>query len=205
MKLIISILTILVFSCSNSNTEAPIINKPSATATSNANNAAIATKKTELATVSFMINGVAANTKMGSVNDNSEQIGLLQLDNNYFSLNLNGDAVQFPHRGALTIGVEGFKMEASTYTCTASFSRYTSANAGGETQYDAQKGGSFTLQINTITKVTEDNPTGELYIASGTFSGTLGLKTGFQNDVKTMTITDGKFDKVFVQAMGKRK
>jgi hypothetical protein len=163
------------------------------------------TKKTDNAIVRFKINGVDANTKIGVGNDNAEQLGIVNGTNNHLSFVLNGDDAKFPFRGSLSMGLDNFSFKSGEYKCNTSFSRYQRPNAAGEIQYDSQRGGSFTINFSSITKSTDSNMVGEAYEATGTFSGKLGLKMGFEKDseVKTIDITEGYFEKVPIQVYGK--
>jgi hypothetical protein len=168
--------------------------------------AAPAATKTEKGAVSFKVNGVDANTKMGGSNDNSEQLGMFNRENNYFSLTLNGDDPKFPHRGYLTIGIENYNMQPGEFkSTTASFSRYETANAGGETQYDVNQGGNCTIKIESITKTSAETDSFEEYAVSGSFSGKFGMKQGWNNDVKEINVTDGVFKEVRVTVFGRKK
>ncbi len=168
-------------------------------------NAATANTKTETAIVRFKVNGVEANTKIGTGNDNAEQIGIVNGSNSHLSFVLNGDDASFPFRGSLSMGLDNFTFKAGEYTCATSFSRYQRPNAAGEIQYDSQRGGNFTINFSSITKSTDANVVGDMYEATGTFSGKLGLKMGFEkdSDVKTIDITEGYFEKVPTQVYGK--
>ncbi len=161
--------------------------------------------KTETAIVRFKINGIEANTKIGTGNDNAEQIGIVNGTNSHLSLVLNGDDAKFPFRGSLNMNLDNFTFKAGEYKCTTSFSRYQRPNAAGEIQYDSQRGGSFTVNFSKIAKSTDANMVGEMYEATGAFSGKLGLKMGYEkdSDVKTIDITDGYFEKVPIQVYGK--
>jgi hypothetical protein len=168
--------------------------------------AAPAATKTEKGAVAFKVNGVEANTKMGGSNDNAEQLGMFNRENKHFSLTLNGDDAKFPHRGYLTIAIDDYNLQPGEFkSTTASFSRYETANAGGETQYDVRQGGNCTIKIENLVKTSTETDSFEEYTASGSFSGKFGLKQGWNNDVKEITITDGVFKDVRVTVFGRKK
>jgi hypothetical protein len=190
---------VCIISCSNNsekqnnaNTEAPKTfsetSKPS--------------EKPQTPLVKFKINGVDANTKVGTGNDKAEHLGIVNGTSRYLSFVLNGDEATFPFRGSLTMGLDKFDFKNGTYKCTATFSRYQRPNAAGELQYDSQRGGSFTLVFSSLKKSIETNGVGQMYEATGTFSGKMGLKMGFSSDVKTIEITEGYFEKVPIQVYG---
>jgi hypothetical protein len=164
---------------------------------------AIPTEKPQTAIVRFKINGVDANTKVGTGNDKAEHIGIVNGTSRYLSFVLNGDEAKFPFRGSLSMGLDKFDFKNGTYKCTATFSRYQRPNAAGELQYDSQKGGSFSINFSSLTKSAGTNGVGEMYEATGTFSGKMGLKMGFTSDVKTIEIVEGYFEKVPIQVYGK--
>jgi hypothetical protein len=191
---------VCIISCSNNSekqnnasTEAPKVISETTTPS----------EKPQTPIVKFKVNGVDANTKVGTGNDKAEHIGIVNGTSRYLSFVLNGDEVKYPFRGSLTMGLDKFDFKNGTYKCTATFSRYQRPNAAGELQYDSQKGGSFTLVFSSLTKSTETNGVGQMYEATGTFSGKMGLKMGFQTDVKTIEITEGYFEKVPIQVYGK--
>jgi hypothetical protein len=159
-------------------------------------------EKPQTPLVKFKVNGVDANTKVGTGNDKAEHIGIVNGTSRYLSFVLNGDDTKYPFRGSLTMGLDKFDFKNGTYKCTATFSRYQRPNAAGELQYDSQRGGSFTLIFSSLKKSSETNGVGEMYEATGTFSGKMGLKMGFQTDVKTIEITEGYFEKVPIQVYG---
>jgi hypothetical protein len=161
------------------------------------------TEKPQTHLVKFKVNGVDANTKVGTGNDKAEHIGIVNGTSRYLSFVLNGDEAKFPFRGSLTLGLDKFDFKNGAYKCTATFSRYQRPNAAGELQYDSQKGGSFTINFSSLTKLSETNGVGQMYEATGTFSGKMGLKMGFTSDVKTIEITEGYFEKVPIQVYGK--
>lgn len=159
----------------------------------------------ETAIVRFKVNGVEANTKIGEGNDKAEQIGIVNGTNSHLSFVVNGDDPKFPFRGSLAMNLDNFTPKTGEYKCATSFSRYQRPNAAGEIQYDSQRGGNFTISFSSITKSIDANMVGEVYNASGTFNGKLGLKMGFEkdSDVKTIEITDGYFENVPIQVYGK--
>jgi hypothetical protein len=187
-----------IISCSN-NTE-----KQSNTSAASTPTTAEATpsEKPQTPIVKFKVNGVDANTKVGTGNDKAEHIGIVNGSSRYLSFVLNGDEAKFPFRGSLTMGLDKFDFKNGTYQCTATFSRYQRPNAAGELQYDSQRGGSFTLIFSSLKKSSEANGVGQMYEATGTFSGKMGLKMGFQADVKNIEITEGYFEKVPIQVYG---
>ncbi len=196
-----------LISCNNAAEKEKTTNATTAT-TAEANTTSTATKqptKTETAIVRFKINGIEANTKIGTGNDNAEQIGIVNGTNSHLSFVLNGDDAKFPFRGSLSMNLDNFTFKAGEYKCATSFSRYQRPNAAGEIQYDSQRGGGFTVNFSNITKSTDANMVGEMYEATGTFSGKLGLKMGYEkdSDIKTIDITDGYFEKVPIQVYGK--
>ena len=208
----------LLFSCSNNASEKNTEKKETAGAATNTSTPTATTTpqtKKETAVVSFKVNGAEANTKMGGSNDDGKQIGTLNLENNFLNLNLIGDGPAFPHRGALTISIDGWKAAPATYsmgkTCYAGFSRYTTANGGGEIQYGANNNQyaaekekrKLSITFTRVEKIAAQF--GEQYLASGIFAATLTLNTGFTNTVSTVDITEGKFENVPVSGYGKKQ
>lgn len=196
---------IALTACGGKKEEEKNTGKSETTATETKNTAP-ETAKTEKATVSFKVNGVDANTKMGAGNDNAEQLGMFQQDMKSLQFTLNGDDPKFPHRGYLDMTIDNFNLQPGLFSSkTASFSRYETANAGGETQYDVRQGGNCSIKIESFVKTSSDTDSFTEYAASGTFSGTFGLKQGWKNDTKQINITDGVFKDVRVVVFGKKK
>lgn len=164
--------------------------------------------------VSFKVNGVQANTFKNGSNDDDEHLGLYTVASNFLGFDLMGDDPVFPHRGWLSFGIVGFKLEPATYTLSVSpdrnagFSRYERADAGGETMYNTAKSGKMTL---TFTEIVKDNTQtiGEQYLATGTFEVTLSVSEYQQDKVKSgkavpeIEITEGKFSRVPIRIMGR--
>ena len=205
----------LLFSCSNNASETTAEKKETGAVLDNNTATTTPEVKKETAVVSFKINAVEANTKMGGSNDDGKQIGTLNLENNFLNLNLMGDGPAFPHRGALTISIEGWKAAPATYSmsknCFAGFSRYATTNGGGETQYGANTSSFATekekRKLTVIfTKVEKINAEfGDQYLVSGAFATTLTLSTGFTNEASSIDITEGKFENVNVSAYGRKQ
>ncbi len=216
MKYLITIcFAALLFSCSSNTNETTAEKKETAAVVDNNTATTTPETKKETAVVSFKINGADANTKMGGSNDNGKQIGVLNIENNFLTLNFMGDDPKFPHRGALNICVDGWKAAPATYSMSknyfAGFSRYATANGGGETQYGANTSSfasekekrKLTVTFTKVEKKVADF--GEQCIVSRTFAATLTLSTGFTNEESVIDITEGKFDNVNVSAYGKKR
>lgn len=213
-----------VLSCSNNasdnKNEIKAGDKPAAETNTTASAATTTKANKNGATVDFTVNGVAAQTLPNGTKDTEEPLGLWNVTSNSLSLTLMGDDPKFPHRGSLIFGIDGFKAEPGTYTmgkaCHASFSRYTTENAGGETQYSASPAGNYGTPAEkaesakrqctiSFTKVEKQaSEFGEKYVVSGTFSATLTLSLGFTNEVSQIDIANGKFENVPVSVLGKK-
>jgi hypothetical protein len=210
-----------VLSCSNGGDNKEQTKETAKPAAETGNTAAApATANKNGAVVSFTVNGVEANTLPSGPKDNDEPLGLWNVTNNYVSLTLMGDEAKFPHRGSLILSIDGFKPEPATYTmgktCYASFSRYTTENAGGETRYTASVAEDYlsaaekveaakrkcTINITKVEKVPSEF--GEKYLASGTFSASMTLAFGYKNEISLIEIANGKFENVPVSVMGKK-
>lgn len=158
--------------------------------------------ETDNAVLAFKVNGVDASTKPGAANDDDKHSALFNHQNNFLLFTFNGDDPKFPHRGYLTVSIENFNGQTGVQKCRAGFSRYTTANAGGETMYDTKDGG-FNLNITSFEKGT-DPVLGEVWFAAGTFNGKLNIKPYDKNEVTVIDITDGSFSKVPVMGYGKK-
>lgn len=222
-KTVCLLLLASIISCSNnasdSKNETKPADKPAAENSSPAPASPVASGNKNGSSAAFTINGVAANTNPAGPKDGDEPIGLWNVSNNSLALTLMGDDPKFPHRGSLVFGIDGFKAEPATYsmgkTCHASFSRYATENAGGETQYSAAPSDMGTpaqkaenakrkCTINFTKVEKQATEFGEKYLVSGTFSATLTLGLGFSNEVPLIEIANGKFENVPVSVLGKK-
>jgi hypothetical protein len=203
---ILFITSIIMTACNNNKekeTETPAANtttqEPAATAPASSESPA------EKAVVNFFVNDTAAVTKKGMANDTDPQLGLYTEASKQLSLDLMGDVLNRPHRGWLHFGIQNFKFEPATYALNAdsyaSYTRYTTANAGGSSDYIADKnpvnkGTELTISFTKIEKDPEGN--GGTYLASGTFSAKLYNKVySIKRDSKEeVVIRDGKFENV---------
>ncbi|MCX6317225.1 MAG: hypothetical protein NTW29_08030 [Bacteroidetes bacterium] len=159
----------------------------------------------EKAVVNFHVNDTAAATKKGAKNDTDPQLGLYTEASKQLSLDFMGDVPSRPHRGWLHFGIQNFKFEPATYTVNtdsyASYTRYTTPNAGGSSDYIADKnpenkGTEFTVRFTKIEKDPSGN--GGMYLASGTFSCKLYNKVySMKRDSKEeLMISEGTFENI---------
>ena len=170
------------------------------------------TKKNETANeavqVSFKVNDTLANTSKGGSNDDDENLGMYTEASKNFSFDLMGDVKERPHRGWLHFTIDNFQFVPGKYTVSkinnARFTRYNSANAGGDEDFiaDAEAknaGSSFTIEFTKVEKVTGAIGNTE-YLVSGTFSATL-LNKIYENTRKVkqeLRITEGSFTDIRV-------
>lgn len=159
----------------------------------------------EKAIVSFKVNDTTANTQKGAGNDQDAATGLFTEPSKQLSLDLMGDVPNRPHRGWLHFGIQNFKFEPATYVlnadCYASYTRYTTANAGGSSDYIADKnpennGTELTIRFTKLEKDPEGN--GGTYLVSGTFSAKLYNKIySIKRDSKEeVMISEGTFENI---------
>jgi hypothetical protein len=159
----------------------------------------------EKAIVSFKVNDTTARTQKGEANDRDEATGIFTEASKQLSLDLMGDVPNRPHRGWLHFGIQNFKFEPATYALNAdsyaSYTRYTMANAGGSSDYIADKnpvnkGTELTISFTKIEKDPEGN--GGTYLASGTFSSKLYNKIyNIKRDSKEeVMISEGTFENI---------
>lgn len=166
----------------------------------------------EQAKVAFKVNGVQANTQKGKGNDDEAQLGMFNMINKSLSFDLLGDEPNRPHRGWLHFTVNNFSLQTASYTLagdnSASFTRYETENAGGGVDYNASNypnasGSQLSIQFTEIVK-NEDASIGEEYLATGTFSLKLILSETAKNDLKSIDISEGRFEKVPIRILGKK-
>lgn len=200
--------SLLVTACNNSGDKKEnndSANGSNSTSAENPATPAAPATPAEKATVAFKVNDTAAATQKNGANDSEPQLGLYTAASKQLSFDLLGDVATRPHRGWLHISIENFKFEPGTYTiangANAGFSRYTSANAGGATDYIADKnpenkGTELTISFTKIDKDPAGN--GGTYLASGTFAATLFNKVySMKRDSKEIvTIKEGTFENV---------
>jgi hypothetical protein len=167
--------------------------------------------------VSFKVNDSLARTAKGTAaGDRDEHIGLYTEASKSLSFSLMGDVPGRPHRGWLTFSILNFKFEPSSYTVSkdnhASFSRYETENAGGETifsasGYDVDKGTEMSF---AITKITPDPESfnGRDWLASGTFTASMLVKEANpykRTSIQSLKITEGTFENVRIAGGPKTK
>jgi hypothetical protein len=157
--------------------------------------------------VAFYVNDTAARTNKTTGGDTDDMVAIAtrQNDGTYaLSLELYGDVPERPHRGWLKFTVKPFRFEPAVYKIgannNASFSRYETIDAGGETYYVANshssnQGTDFELAITNITK-TQGSLGNTEYILEGTFGAKLFDKVytaGRAAPPVTVTISNGSF------------
>lgn len=149
------------------------------------------------ARISFELDGVAAATAPRGGVDSDPHSGQLSNMTDQLALYFYGDAPTAPRRGFLSIIVRSFPRTAGEATeARAILTRYEAGK--NEPQY----AGPVKLVIASF----EPGPgsaIGKTWIASGTFAGELPLQIGQQSDVKTTKVTNGVFESLPIQEIGK--
>ena len=157
------------------------------------------------AVASFEVNGKPANTAPVT-NDTDLPLGMINAQNDFLTLNFYGDEPGIPKRGFLTISCEKFvKQAGEVKNATFAFSRYQTANGGGEVMYGTEKGIHGRLNLTKFER-TSGNQVGETYLVSGTFSAEMPVRSYYTKEAKTpkITVTNGKFENVLFQVLGKK-
>ena len=158
--------------------------------------------------VSFKVNDTVANTLKGGANDDDENLGMYTAASKNFSFDLMGDVKERPHRGWLHFTIDNFQFVPGKYSVSkinnARFTRYQSANAGGDEDFVADAlpqnaGSSFSIEFTKVEKSTGALGNTE-YLVSGTFSATLLNKTyeTTRKDKQELRITEGSFTDIRV-------
>ena len=213
-QLLIFIICGTILSCTNNSNPNVKQNEPNnlSTPTNQQQTEEDTEEDTEEAKVSFKVNGIQANTKKGKGNDDEAQLGMFNMMTNSLTFDLLGDEASRPHRGWLHFTINNFSLQAANYTLagdnSASFTRYETENAGGGVDYNAgnypnASGSQLSIQFTEIVK-NEDASIGEEYLATGTFTLKLVLSETAKNDLKSIDITEGRFEKVPIRILGKK-
>lgn len=149
------------------------------------------------ARVSFELEGVVAATAPRGGEDSDEHSGQLSNMTDQLALYFYGDAPAAARRGFLSIIVKSFPRAAGEVTeARAILTRYEAGKT--ESQYAGP--------LKLVIKSFEPGPAsaiGKTWLASGTFEGELPLQIGQQSEVKTTKITNGAFEALAVQEIGK--
>ena len=183
---------------------APSAPAPSAPAPSAAEPAKAATTTpaapADGSTASFDLNGAPAATapKPGDGDKNS---GTVSAATAKIQLHIAGGAADWPKRGWLMANAKSFTAApGKLQDAKAIYVWYRGKDNGGDANYT----GPMDIEITSLTEV-EQNPVGRKWKASGTFSGELKLMTGFKADIPVMKISNGKFENIDIQEVGKKK
>jgi hypothetical protein len=157
--------------------------------------------------VSFKVNDTLAQTRKKG-KDTDTHIGLYTEASKYLNLGLEGDVPNRPHRGSLLISIANdFKFEPGTFTLGknvyATYSRYETENAGGETSFEASaderyNGTSLTVAFTKIDKVPNEIG-GTDHRVSGTFNVKLFNKVyelKRKGTPEEINITEGTFENI---------
>lgn len=156
--------------------------------------------------VSFKVNDTLVRTNKTTGGDNDENLGMYTEASKTMSFSLMGDVPERPHRGWLHFSIKDFKFEPATYTMSkdnnASFSRYETINAGGETIFSANSSAvnAGTEMVITFISITKGGEFPGDYSASGTFSVKLYDKIYemTRKSKQEINITEGKFENIRV-------
>lgn len=205
---VLGTITLSLASCKPSHTSTPAATEPHVATT--VQQTASPALEEENARVSFLVNGVAANTRILKTTDTDKQLGLFNVQNRQLTFDLMGDDPSRPHRGWLHFSINDFELSPATYTLatdnSARFTRYDSENAGGGVDYaaglNASKGSSMEIAFSAIKK--DETVSNERYLVSGTFKATLTLGEFYKNDIKKVEISEGSFQDVPISVLGHR-
>lgn len=156
--------------------------------------------------VSFKVNDTLARTNKTTGGDTDENLGIYTEASKSLSFGIYGDVPDRPHRGWLEFSLKDFKFEPATYTLSkdnfASFSRYETINAGGETNFSANSSpvNAGTEMTITFTSITKGGEFPGDYSASGTFSVKLYDKIYemTRKSKQEVIISEGKFENIRV-------
>ena len=152
---------------------------------------------TTAARVSFDLDGVAAATAPRGGKDSDEHTGQISNMTDQLVLYFYGDAPAAPRRAFLSIVVKAFPRKAGEVPeATAILSRYVTGEK--EPQYS----GKMKVAIKSF-EPGPKNAMGNTWLASGTFEGDLPLQIGQQAAVEISKVTNGVFELLPVQEIGK--
>ena len=152
--------------------------------------------------LAFMIDGKPAATAPRP-RDHDVDIGTYKIANSNLGLFLHGGIASSPLRGFLQISLDKWKPEPGTVTGRMAFTHYLDASGGKQVGWHAKPDEPATV---TITKLEPDTTRGApAWRASGTFSAPkpLVLDLGVKYDQATITITDGTFEDLLIQQLGR--
>jgi hypothetical protein len=152
---------------------------------------------TSAARVSFELDGVAAATAPRGGKDSDEHSGQISNMTDQLVLYFYGDAPAAPRRAFLSIVVKAFPRTAGEVPeANAILSRYATDD----------KGPQYHGKMKVVIKSFEPGPKnamGKTWLASGTFEGDLPLQIGQQAAVAITKVTNGVFEGLPVQEIGK--
>jgi hypothetical protein len=152
------------------------------------------------ATASFELNGSVAATAPRP-GDGEKNSGTVSASSAKIQLHIAGGAADWPKRGWLMMNAKSFAFApGKLQDAKATYVWYRGKDNGGDANYL----GPMDIEITSLTEV-EQNAVGRKWKAAGTFSGELKLMTGFKADIPTMKITNGKFENLEIQEVGKKK
>ena len=152
--------------------------------------------------LSFKIDGKPADTTPRP-RDHDEDIGTYKIANGNLGIYFHGDLPGTPRLGFMQISLDKWKPEPGTWTGRLAFTHYLDESGGKQVGWHAKASEPATV---TITKLEPDTTRAlPAWRAAGTFSAPkpLELDLGVKYDPATITITEGTFENLLIQQLGR--